>query len=607
MMRGSSSGFSRLEFIALLLLALVILVFIDIYLRISNHETTTDNAINSESFKVNSQSIQNQKINETMHHPVESVDSIIQGSSHNNNNNVVNVVQVNTKEEMIPTSTTIPNNNMDPEIDDKDVDYLHCQSSTSPWCTIPMPKKSYFGFDPPTDEIEWKKAQILADQGNHVLLRRIRKSFPHPHDFLDGDIAFRQLHRSVDYFVDKEQWFEGLAHAPSKAEQQVINEEFADAQRSPALKYGQKSVSNTTPSWMLKPYSYVPETYPAATMSRSPIVLIGYTVFDKDHNKYFTGNELGGVYIGRNNLLKHWNMVADRLKQPIIMLAGLNENWGFLSGTFPERTAKWGALRPKDNKMLNDLLNHKNLLMLVVNQHTNISHPKILTLPRGMPLTWSNTHKMVWDNIRSSSKLNAPKKQTLLFAASSSYGYRPQILKCISSKFQPIDFDGHSDTPKSAVSKAKNDRHHYYSKLGTAIFGLSLPGLGYDCYRTWEILTMGTILVLERGIGLDRTFHRLPVLLLEDFYELTPDLLRQAYVEALYRRNDFEFERLHYSYWLQVISEVSDTKSIHPMLKKFPMTAEDANFTRPLKRYECGAQRPSTCGNGAKKIPVKSC
>merc|ERR1711871_1088139 len=299
---------------------------------------------------------------------------------------------------------------MDPEIDGMDTDYLICQTDNSKWCDIPMPDKSYFGFDPPNDPIEWKRAQILADRGNHVLLRRIHRSFPHPHDFLDGDIAFRQLHRSVDYFVDKEKWFEGLAHEPNKVQQSIIDEEFADAVKSPALKYGHKSVSNKTPSWMLKSYDYVPDTYPAGAMARSPIVLIGYTVFEKDHNKLFTGNELGGVYIGRANLLYHWEQVADRLKQPIIMLAGLNENWGFLSGMFPERTAKWGALKDRDNERLYALLNHKNLLMLVVNQHTNISHPKILTLPRGMPLTWSNTHKMVWDNIRSSVKLDSRKK-----------------------------------------------------------------------------------------------------------------------------------------------------------------------------------------------------
>ena len=45
----------------------------------------------------------------------------------------------------------------------------------------------------------------------------------------------------------------------------------------------------------------------------------------------------------------------------------------------------------------------------------------------------------------------------------------------------------------------------------------------------------GGVLVVERGVGLDRTFWRLPVLLLDDFSVLNPQMLKQAYVEAMYR------------------------------------------------------------------------
>lgn len=95
------------------------------------------------------------------------------------------------------------------------------------------------------------------------------------------------------------------------------------------------------------------------------------------------------------------------------------------------------------------------------------------------------------------------------------------------------------------------DRRSYYEKIGSMMFGVALPGLGYDCFRTWELLTMGTIVVImktcedeqcifhththnthtlniiytqviERGVGLDRTLWRLPALLLDDFNDITP-------------------------------------------------------------------------------------
>ena len=67
------------------------------------------------------------------------------------------------------------------------------------------------------------------------------------------------------------------------------------------------------------------------------------------------------------------------------------------------------------------------------------------------------------------------------------------------------DFEGHVDTPKVEMELTKTDRKRYYSKLGSAHFGVCLPGLGYDTFRMWELLTMGTIVVVERGVGFDRS------------------------------------------------------------------------------------------------------
>ena len=94
-------------------------------------------------------------------------------------------------------------------------------------------------------------------------------------------------------------------------------------------------------------------------------------------------------------------------------------------------------------------------------------------------------------------------------------------------------------------------------------------------------------------------------MLVDDFDEVTPELLREAYVEALYRAEDFEFERLTQSFWWSVISQVSRTKSVEPMLEKFPMEAVDVTFTRPRIPYECG--KTNTCGPNTKRTPKTSC
>ena len=238
---------------------------------------------------------------------------------------------------------------------------------------------------------------------------------------------------------------------------------------------------------------------------------------------------------------------------------------------------------------------------MIVGQHHNLSHPKVISIPRGVPIQWQHTEKLIFDSIHTNQAID---KSRLLFASSSSWGPRPQILRCISSKFTVDEFEGHVDSPLTDMAQTKDDRARYYRKLSSAKFGLSMPGLGFDCFRTWELLTLGTLVVTERGYGFDRTFWRLPVLLVDDFNDITPTLLRSAYVEALYRADEFEYRRLKQSFWWSVILNVSSSMSLQPLLDNFPMMAEDINFTRPLRPFHCSG---GVCGAGTKRTPEQSC
>jgi hypothetical protein len=94
----------------------------------------------------------------------------------------------------------------------------------------------------------------------------------------------------------------------------------------------------------------------------------------------------------------------------------------------------------------------------------------------------------------------------------------------------------------------------------------------------------------------------------EDFDEVTPALLRTAYVEALYRANagHFELERLTQSFWWTFVMNVSATMSQEAITAKFPPESEDSGFTRPWTPYHCG-QAGELCGPGTKRTPRSSC
>lgn len=468
------------------------------------------------------------------------------------------------------------------------------------WCNIKMPTVSYFKFPPPTDPIKWRKSQTLAASGEQVLLKEIINYFPNTFDFLDGDRSFRRLHLLIDVFVDQTKGLEPLTRQHTFED---LDEPDRRALSSSEAPQSPQSSSSSIPD--TKGKVVVPQPYNYRYNLRAPIVQIGYSAFTKDWNSYFSGNFLGGNFISRNEFLQKWKVMKNKINIPFITVCALNENWGMLSTMFPNRTAKWGqcCTKPSDRTLLYEFLDHDKTLLLAVNQHSNITHPKVLTIPRGLPTQWAQTHQMVWDAMRFSA--NNVKKSKLLFVSTSSWGPRPQIIHCVSQKFSPADFEGHDATPKNEMHKTRTNRRRYYEKLASSIFGLSLPGLGYDTFRMWELLTMGSIVVLEKGVGFDRTLWRLPAVLLDDFDEVTPELLRTAYIEAIYRVKDFEFERLTQSFWWNMFSNVSASMSIEPLLHKFPMEAVDQGFARPREPYACGVT--NTCGPNTMRTPKKSC
>lgn len=383
------------------------------------------------------------------------------------------------------------------------------------WCNIPMPTKSYYKFDPPTDASRWKKAQIQASKGEQVLLKEVIKAFPNHFDFLDGDISFRKLHFLMDFFIDERRDLtpltlrtmtdtadrrlleNGSMSSKLPEEEDLIKEihqlepKFDDEHRQ------LEQVPITSPKvvdgklqypWEATGKSAIPSPYNFLKAKRAPIVSIGYTAFTRDSQTYFTGNRIGGAFIDRKQFLNHWRKVKDRITTPFIAVCSLNENWGFLSTNFPNRTAGWGQCCEKTphDRLIYDYLNHDKTLLLVTNQHTNISHPKLMVMPRGIPITWGFTRMLVWDTQRNVLQAQQ-KKEILLFSSSSKWGPRPQILACISKQFAVKDFEGHVDrtTPPTRIA-----REEYYWKLSTAMFGLGLPGLGYDCFRYVTILLL---------------------------------------------------------------------------------------------------------------------
>lgn len=405
---------------------------------------------------------------------------------------------------------------------------------------LPMPLKSYFqGYEPPSNQEKWNKAIRAARNGDQILLKKVQDIIKSPSDLIDGDKHFRWIHRMADILVDKVKGFEQLND--------------------------------------YKGY-------------RIPIVMIGHKVFQY---KSFEGDVTGAKTMGIDEVLSNIKKKILTFPKKFIAIGNMDENWGWASSAFINRTASWGfsfdpglgPLKAKHTEELLPFLDNPNLLMLVINQHHNITHPKVLTLPRGVfPLN----AKYVWDTSLKVLRTNI-KKQRLVTSGGSNWGSRPDILNCVKERLGKHLF----------ISTARLTKYKFMEMVSSSYASLALPGLGYDTFRLWESIILGTMPVLEKGIGFDRLLYKLPVLLVDDFADVTPEMVRQAYIECLYRADEWEYKRITQRFWVRLLYKVSETGDSSIMTRLFPMSAMDTNFVRPMVPFDCS----KGCGEGTKRTP----
>merc|ERR1719401_1003212 len=61
----------------------------------------------------------------------------------------------------------------------------------------------------------------------------------------------------------------------------------------------------------------------------------------------------------------------------------MNENWGFLSTWYPNRTFHWHIMNDIEYNAARDFLDHPSVRMWFHLQHTNMTHPKLMPVPIG--------------------------------------------------------------------------------------------------------------------------------------------------------------------------------------------------------------------------------
>jgi hypothetical protein len=139
----------------------------------------------------------------------------------------------------------------------------------------------------------------------------------------------------------------------------------------------------------------------------------------------------------------------------------------------------------------------------------------------------------------------------------------------------------------------------YLNALGRAKFVLSPPGRSWDCYRTYEALAMGAIPIVKRQEPQSNVVVGLPVLMVDDWSEVTPERLEREWNTP----REWNLERLSLRYWKEQIDMARTVKGRKQAYDNIAIGSEISSRERTLS----GALPPDfTAVGNSENIAVAS-
>lgn len=168
-------------------------------------------------------------------------------------------------------------------------------------------------------------------------------------------------------------------------------------------------------------------------------------------------------------------------------------------------------------------------------------HPKLHPIPIGLEnRQYSNGDPKVMD--AASEKFFSVPKTVLLYNNFSLHTFPTERGKV---------YEIFKDKPY-CVTASRKPYIEYLRDLAGSKFVLCPRGNGLDCHRVWESLYMGAIPVVKSSAS-DSLFDNLPVLIIDDWNQLTEEFLHQKYEE--FSSKEYAFDNLTLGYWLKMIDK----------------------------------------------------
>jgi hypothetical protein len=297
---------------------------------------------------------------------------------------------------------------------------------------------------------------------------------------------------------------------------------------------------------------------------------------------------------------------------PVVVGTAFDMNWGFFSADVRQRgsplekqtlcgwtnftadylktTAERRSSRSAEPAWatLARVLDNPDVKIVFASSSSQLYHPKIVLSPLGERMV-GGYHHHEWNDLwkehvvpilnrpfSAASTLAADRRDILVYADHPNRAYREELMNgCLIQKLGD----------KLVVPTRRVDHVEHYTHMLRAKFTLSLPGLGVDCYRTWEAIRAGSIPILLAGLGLEGLMAGLPVLWVDDYTDVNVEMLERAHRDILSRVDEYDYGKTTVGWWEAWFSRMEqDPNQIEAFLRQFqPVPKKFArNYARAL-------------------------
>jgi hypothetical protein len=206
-----------------------------------------------------------------------------------------------------------------------------------------------------------------------------------------------------------------------------------------------------------------------------------------------------------------------------------------------------------------DFLNFINSDKLIhwYSQNCINDHSKLTRLPIGLDYHTLSENDHQWG----SKQIPIEQEKSIIKLLESSKPFWERNVKCYSNfHFSMHDFYKFRYDRLDAIEKIPNNLIYYeevllprmktHEKQLEHAFIISPHGNGLDCHRTWEALILGCIPIVKTS-KLDSLFDELPVLIVNDWSDITLELLNETIIK--FKEINFNYHKLTLEYWINKI------------------------------------------------------